>query len=88
MPLSSENHIIPTHTKTRIFKKRESTEPKNCVRVYRSSPSNITMQIWAYGPTNEWGDGVPRETAGTAYLTLEQVDALIEALQAEKAKFD
>ena len=84
-----ESHRIETRTEARIFKGRQVEKATaQAVRVYKSTPDNITVQIWSYGPMNGPGaPGINREASATAHMTKAQVHRLIEALQAELMKF-
>jgi hypothetical protein len=54
----------------------------NGIRIYRNSPSSVTIQIRAYGPTNERGNGTPKLMIATAsYIGVDQIKMIIERLQ-------
>lgn len=82
----SKDHQITTHTDTRENKGR-CIDSGDTFRVYKSSPSRACLQLWSYGSIREYGSGADRSFTTSASVTADQLDKMIEALQAVRAEF-
>ncbi len=57
-----------------------SADRDNGVRVYNSSPEEITLQLRAVGPTNERRNGKAKRMIATSHLNADEVRQTIQAL--------
>lgn len=60
--------------------KRLQENNVNEVRVYRSSPGSINLQLRAYCGIGEFGDGIKRNMIATSHLSFAQAKELAEYL--------
>jgi hypothetical protein len=54
--------------------------PAKGIRVYKSSPDDVTLQLWSNGPTAVSGGGKDRAVYSVARLNAQEIDALVRAL--------
>ena len=83
------DHWLPTKwidsrdlTKENIEKGHE-----NGVRVYRSSPGSVTLQLRTYGPLDWRRKNKPRTIISTAQLGKDDIECVIAALMLARDKF-
>ena len=58
-------------------------ENDNCLRVFRTSPERIDMQVRAVSALSPWGRGKERRFYSTISLNKQQIEQLIASLKAE-----
>lgn len=78
-----DKQLTVTAAQTRIDHEGETDE---CVRVYKSSPECIAIQIRTFGPVAASGQGKERSAYSHAELNSSQLDKLIGALQQARAE--
>lgn len=80
-------HWLEKHTETNDLTKDLdiNDEHNHGVRIYRSSPGSITLQLRSYGSVAWPNKGKPKRMITTVRLLKEDVETVIAALQIELA---